>query len=74
MEVFATSGTYPGVTSFVLFPLFFGDKDNHTIFFICVESGWAGEICHHFESFTESIIYMHDEPTGVYPRSTVFIL
>ena len=30
----------------------FGDKDNHAIFFIGVQSGWAGEIGHHFESFT----------------------
>jgi hypothetical protein len=30
---------------------FFGDKDNHTIFFICVPSIWAGEIGHHL-SFT----------------------
>jgi hypothetical protein len=31
---------------------FYGDKDNQTIFFICVQSSWAGEIGHHFESFT----------------------
>jgi hypothetical protein len=40
------------VTTLVLFLLLFGDKDNHTIFFICVQSGWAGEIGIHFESFT----------------------
>jgi hypothetical protein len=30
------------VTLFVSFPLFHGDKDNRTIFFVCVQNGWAG--------------------------------
>ena len=30
------------MTSFVLFLLFHGDKYNHTIFFLCVQDGWAG--------------------------------
>ena len=33
---------YPVVTSFVSFLHCFGDKDNHTIFFLCVQNGWAG--------------------------------
>jgi hypothetical protein len=34
---------YPVVTLSVSFLLFRGDKDNHTIFFFCVQSRWAGE-------------------------------
>ena len=41
---------YPVVTSFVSFRHFYWDKDNHTIFFLCVQNGWAGG--HHFERFT----------------------
>jgi hypothetical protein len=33
---------YTVVTSFVSFLLFYGDKDNHTIFYFCVQHGWAG--------------------------------
>ena len=33
---------YPVVTSFVSFLHFDGDKDNHTIFFLFVQNGWAG--------------------------------
>ena len=32
---------YPVVTLFVSYPLFHGDKDNRTIFFVCVQHGWA---------------------------------
>jgi hypothetical protein len=32
--------TYPVVTSYCF--LFYGDNDNHTIFFLCVQNGWAG--------------------------------
>ena len=31
------------MTSFVSFLLFYGDKDKHTIFFLCVQNGWADE-------------------------------
>jgi hypothetical protein len=40
------------VTSFVSFLLFYWDKYNHTIFFLCVQNVWWVEIGHHFESFT----------------------
>ena len=30
------------VTSFVSFLLFYWDKYNHTIFFLCVQNGWVG--------------------------------
>jgi hypothetical protein len=33
---------YPVVTSFVSFLHFYGDKNNHTILFLCVQNGWAG--------------------------------
>ena len=33
---------YPVVTSFVSFLPLYGDKDNHTIFYFCVQHGWAG--------------------------------
>jgi hypothetical protein len=33
---------YSVVTSFVSFLHFYGDKDNHTIFFLFVQNGWAG--------------------------------
>ena len=32
----------PVVTSFVSFLPFYGDKYNHTIFYFCVQHGWAG--------------------------------
>jgi hypothetical protein len=36
---------------FVSFLLFRGDKDNHTIFFFCVQSGWAGGHCSSLRNF-----------------------
>jgi hypothetical protein len=33
---------YHVVTSFVSFLHFHGGKDNHTIYFLCVQNGWAG--------------------------------
>ena len=33
---------YPVVTSFVSILRFHGDKDNHTIYFLSVQNGWAG--------------------------------
>ena len=32
---------YPVVTLFVSFPLFHGDNDNRTIFFVYVQHGWG---------------------------------
>jgi hypothetical protein len=32
----------PVVTSFLSFLPFYGDKDNHTIFYLCVQHGWVG--------------------------------
>jgi hypothetical protein len=47
----------PVVTLFVSFLLFRGDKYNHTIFFFCVQNGWAGE---HWSSLRKCYGHNHD--------------
>ena len=47
----------PVVTSFVSFLPFYGDKDNHTIFYFCVQHGWAGE---HWSSLRKFYGRNHD--------------
>ena len=33
---------------------FYGDKDNHTILFVCVQNGWAGGHCSSLRKFVRS--------------------
>ena len=45
---------YPVVTSFVSFFHLHGDKDNHTIYFLCVQNVGRVDVGHHFESLTNA--------------------
>ena len=68
---------YHVVTSFVSFLHFHGDKDNHTIYFLCVQNGWAGgrwsslrKLCERNHDFVDRIgIYVSQMTTDMFHSS-----